>query len=143
MRQAQTQMQVSTPGQGLIEITDDIVRWVADQGIVTGLLTVFVRHSSASLTIQENADPDVAHDLQVFFKGLVAEDHEDEGLYTHCNEGPDDMPGHIKSALTDTTLTIPISDARPVLGTWQGIFLFEHRTGQRDRQVVLHVLGEG
>lgn len=142
MRQAQTTLEIATTGQGLFEFTDEAVRWVGAQGIGTGLLSVFVCHTSASLTIQENADPDVAADLNAFFKGLVKEDHANEGLYRHCNEGPDDMPAHIKGALTDTTVSIPVADGRPVFGTWQGIFLFEHRARPHIRRVVLHLTGE-
>lgn len=142
MRQAQTTLDVATPGPGLVEITPEVARWTAAQGIKTGLLTVFVRHTSASLTIQENADPDVARDLEAFFAALVRTDHEGAGLYRHCNEGPDDMPAHIKGALTDTTLAVPVADGRPTLGTWQGIFLFEHRSRSHIRHVVLHLIGE-
>ena len=138
MRQAQHSLGVSTRGQGLYEITRDVVRWVAGEGIGTGLLTVFCRHTSASLVIQENADPDVQHDLEGYFRRLV---REDEPWYRHTMEGPDDMPAHIRGALTDVSLTIPVSGGRPVLGTWQGIYLFEHRTRPHSRRVVLHLVG--
>ena len=138
MRQFETTLQVDTRGQGLVEITRDVAGWVAAQGVGTGLLTVFCRHTSASLTIQENADPDVQRDLETFFKRLV---REDPGLYRHTAEGPDDMPAHIRSALTDVSLSIPVSGGRPLLGTWQGIYLFEHRTRPHRRRVALHLLG--
>lgn len=136
--QAQHTVQVQTRGQGLYEITDEIRRWVAAQQVTTGLLTVFCRHTSASLTIQENADPDVQHDLDTFFRKLV---REDPALYRHTSEGPDDMPAHIRSALTDCSLSIPVMKGSPVLGTWQGIYLFEHRIDPHRRQIVLHVAG--
>ncbi len=104
-----------------------------------GLLTVFIQHTSASLTIQENADPDVIHDLNIFFGRLVPEDNR---LYRHTMEGPDDMPAHIRAALTLTQLSIPVEEGRMVLGTWQGIYVFEHRAVHHRRHVVLHLLGE-
>ncbi|MCH7832915.1 MAG: YjbQ family protein, partial [Proteobacteria bacterium] len=128
-----------TPGQGLTEVTDDVARWVAGQGVGTGMLTVYIRHTSASLVIQENADPDVMRDLETFFKTLVKED---PGLYRHGTEGPDDMPAHIKSAMTQTSLNIPVTDGRLGLGTWQGIYLFEHRTRPHKRQLTLHLVGD-
>lgn len=128
---------VLTHGQGLYEITDEIRRWLAEQSVSVGLLTVFCRHTSASLTIQENADPDVQHDLNVFFSRLVLEDPE---LYRHMSEGNDDMPAHIRAALTDCSLSIPVTNSVPVLGTWQGIYLFEHRKSSHRRQIVLHVM---
>lgn len=139
MKQAQTTLKIATTRQGLFEITPDINVWVRGCKIATGLLTVFCRHTSASLIIQENADPDVALDLQDFYKKLV-----DEGnnFYRHSSEGIDDMPGHIKSTLTDVSLSIPIVDGALVLGTWQGIFLFEHRARNHQREVVLHIIGE-
>lgn len=139
MKQSRTTLTVETSGQGLIEITDDVVRWVASQGIGEGLLTLFCRHTSASLTIQENADPDVRADLETFFRRLVVEDPQ---LYRHRLEGPDDMPAHIRSALTDTSIQIPVASGRPLLGTWQGIYLFEHRAHGHRRDVALHLLGE-
>ncbi|WNJ99855.1 secondary thiamine-phosphate synthase enzyme YjbQ [Thalassospiraceae bacterium LMO-JJ14] len=139
MAHAQTQLRISTAGQGLYEFTRDAVAFCAGSGIATGLLTVYCRHTSASLTIQENADPDVIHDLNVFFSRLVAED---PSLYRHTAEGPDDMPAHIRSALTDVSLSIPVTDGRPVLGTWQGVYLFEHRTRPHTRSMVLHLSGD-
>ena len=131
-------VQVHTRGQGLYEITSDVRRWLAGTGITSGLLTVFCRHTSASLTIQENADPDVQHDLDAFFRRIV---QEDPSLYRHTIEGPDDMPAHIRSALTDCSLSIPVVDCEPVLGTWQGIYLFEHRTSPHRREITLHIIG--
>ncbi len=139
MRQAQTTLTVATRGQGLYEVTGDIARWVAGEAMAGGLLTVFCRHTSASLTIQENADPDVQRDLETFLKRLV---REDPSLYSHTMEGPDDMPAHIRSALTDVALTIPVSGGRMALGTWQGVYLIEHRVQARTRNLVLHLLGE-
>ena len=139
MRQAQHSLGVSTRGQGLYEITRDVVRWVAGEGIGTGLLTVFCRHTSASLVIQENADPDVVRDLETFFSRLAPED---PARYRHAAEGPDDMPAHIRGALTAISLSIPVAGGRPVLGTWQGIYLFEHRARPHRRQLVLHLIGD-
>ena len=139
MRQMQERITVETPGRGLVEITDRVGRAVRESGIVTGLMTLFCRHTSASLTIQENADPDVQRDLESFFARLVAED---PSLYRHTMEGPDDMPAHIRSALTDVSLSVPVAEGGPVLGTWQGVFLFEHRSRPHRRTVVLHLIGE-
>jgi secondary thiamine-phosphate synthase enzyme len=130
---------VSTRGKGLYEITREIAGWQRQQPIRTGLVTVFVRHTSASLVIQENADPDVIHDLNAFFNRLVAEDNR---LYRHTVEGSDDMPAHIRAALTVTQLSIPVLDGHLALGTWQGVYLFEHRAAPHRRSVVLHLLGE-
>ncbi len=139
MKQAQDTITVGTRGQGLHEVTAEIADWVSRQDIGTGLLTVFCRHTSASLTIQENADTDVRRDLEDFFKKLVKED---PSLYRHTTEGPDDMPAHIRSALTDVSLTIPVSGGRLGLGTWQGIYLFEHRARPHERHLILHLAGE-
>lgn len=138
MQQFQTRLDIGTHGQGLIEFTPDVERFVADCAIENGLLTVYCAHTSASLTIQENADPDVQYDLQVFFKRLV---REDPSLYRHTCEGPDDMPAHIRAALTNVSLSIPVTNGRAVLGTWQGIYLFEHRATPHHRQVHLHLIG--
>ena len=132
-------MTLETDGQGLYEITRDVRAWTEEQGIGCGLLTVYCRHTSASLVIQENADPSVLEDLQDFFKKLAPEDM---SLYKHTAEGPDDMPAHIKGALTATSLGIPVTDARLALGVWQGIYLFEHRLRPHSREVVLHLSGE-
>lgn len=139
MRQAATMLTIATRGTGLVEVTAPVRRWVAEQGMTTGLLTVFCRHTSASLTVQENADPDVQADLLRFFRRLVAED---PSLYDHTTEGPDDMPAHIRSALTGVSLSIPVMEGEPVLGTWQGIYLFEHRTRPHRRDIALHLMGE-
>lgn len=139
MRQATHCLNVSTPGQGLHDVTRDVQRWCRDQEIRTGLLTVFLQHTSASLTIQENADPDVIADLNDFFRRLVSEDN---GLYRHTVEGPDDMPAHIRSALTMTQLSIPVLDGALALGTWQGIYVFEHRSRPHRRNLILHLIGE-
>jgi secondary thiamine-phosphate synthase enzyme len=132
--------EIPTSGQGLYEFTDRAEGFVAKSGVETGLLTVFVRHTSCSLLVQENADPDVRRDLKAFFNQLVppADDPAMDYL-VHRAEGPDDMPAHIKAALTAVSLSIPVMDGRPALGTWQGIYLFEHRTRPHRRQVVLHI----
>ena len=137
MRQAQHHLDVETHGKGLTEITAPVAGWLDVQGIANGLLTVFCRHTSASLIVQENADPDVRTDLETFFARLVPE----TGPYVHTLEGPDDMPAHIRAALTQASLTIPVSGGRMVLGTWQGIYLFEHRRRPHVRDVVLHLIG--
>ena len=139
MKQVQGTLSVATPGQGLTEITGEVAKWVEGQGVTTGLLTLYCRHTSASLVIQENADPDVRRDLETFFKRLVKED---ESLYRHTAEGADDMPAHIRSALTPVSLAIPVGNGRLTLGTWQGIYLFEHRRAPHKRHVVLHLSGE-
>ena len=140
MRQDVTTLTIATQGQGLYDFTAGAQSWLGTTGIEAGLLTVFCRHTSASLTIQENADPDVVRDLQTFFKQMV---REDPSLYLHTAEGPDDMPAHIRSALTLTQLSIPILDGRLALGTWQGIFVFEHRSGRFTRRLALHLLDQG
>jgi secondary thiamine-phosphate synthase enzyme len=139
MRLEQHRLRVATDGPGLYEITAEVVTWVARQGISRGLLTVFLPHTSASLLIQENADPDVRADLERYFDRLVPEGAH---LYRHAAEGPDDMPAHIKAALTQVQLSIPVEDQRLGLGTWQGIYLFEHRRAPHDRQVSLTLIGE-
>jgi len=132
----QTTLTIATRGLGLYEFTDDAARFVNTSGVGEGLLTVFVRHTSASLLIQENADPDVQRDLAEFFRRLVPEGMD---WIVHTTEGPDDMPAHIKSALTQTSLGIPVAGGRMLLGTWQGLYLFEHRRRPHSRQVVLHL----
>jgi secondary thiamine-phosphate synthase enzyme len=132
-------LQVPTRGKGLYEITPQIAQWLAGTGGKNGLITVFVQHTSASLTIQENADPDVVADLETFFTRLVPEDNR---LYRHTSEGPDDMPAHIRAALTLTQLSIPVEHGRMMLGTWQGVYLFEHREAPHRRSVVLHLIAE-
>lgn len=138
MQQFLHTLQVTTRGKGLVEITSEIRRWVEAQRIGIGLLTVFCRHTSASLLIQENADPDVRADLEAYFERIAPEG---DG-YIHDAEGPDDMPAHLRTALTQVQLSIPVASGRPVLGTWQGIYLFEHRRRPHRREVVLHLLGE-
>jgi secondary thiamine-phosphate synthase enzyme len=139
MKQFTHRMQVATRGKGLYPITKEIESWTGDQGVRTGLLTVFIQHTSASLTIQENADPDVVRDLDEFFERLVPENSK---WFRHTTEGPDDMPAHIRSALTQTQLTIPLVNAKLALGTWQGIYVFEHRSSPHRRSIVLHLAGE-
>ncbi len=129
-------LNISTSGQGLVLITDEVEAVVRESGVREGLCTIMVRHTSASLTIQENADPSARRDLERWFNRLVAED---DPLYTHTAEGPDDMPAHIKAALTATSLSIPILDGVLALGTWQGIYLWEHRHRSQSRQLVVHV----
>jgi secondary thiamine-phosphate synthase enzyme len=139
MRQAHTRLAVDTRGRGLSEMTRRIADWVGASGIANGLLTVFVRHTSASLLIQENADPEVQRDLERFFSRLVPDG---DRLFEHDAEGQDDMPAHVRSALTATQLSVPVIDGRLALGTWQGIYLYEHRTRGQRREVVLHLIGE-
>lgn len=138
MKQARSSLVVETGGSGLSEVTRDVSDWVFGQEIDHGLLTLFVRHTSASLLIQENADPDVLADLNAFFARIAPHD----GDYRHRSEGPDDMPAHIKAALTHSHLGIPVTDRRLMLGTWQGIFLFEHRDRPHRREIILHIAGE-
>jgi secondary thiamine-phosphate synthase enzyme len=137
MRQAITTVHVQSTGQALYDITRPVRAWVGEQGIETGLLTVWCRHTSASLIVQENTDPDVRADLLDFFRRVVPEAHR----YRHATEGPDDMPAHIKAALTQSSLSIPVQRGAPLLGTWQAIYLFEHRLNPQDRFVALHLLG--
>lgn len=139
MKQAMDELGWRTPGRGLVEVTSEIAGWCAGQEIAEGLLHLFIRHTSASLVIQENADPDVLYDLNRFFDRLAPDD---TSLYRHVAEGEDDMPAHIRSALTQTSLAIPVRDRRPMLGTWQGIYIFEHRARPHDRRVALHLMGE-
>ena len=138
MRQAQFVMQVKARRRGLIEFTDQVRGWVGQQGMTSGLLTLFCRHTSASLLIQENAAPAVRNDLEKFFDDLAPE----SGDYEHDDEGPDDMPAHLKTALTQVQLNIPVMDGKLMLGTWQGIYLFEHRARPSTREIVLHLVGE-
>ena len=138
MKQATNIFRVETRGRGLYEFTDEVAHWLAGQGIATGLLTLFCRHTSASLTIQENASPEVRSDMEAAFERLAPEAPE---LYQHAEEGPDDMPAHIRAALTGVTLPIPVIGGRLALGMWQGIFLFEHRRRAHRREVAAHLLG--
>ncbi|HEY9065415.1 MAG TPA: secondary thiamine-phosphate synthase enzyme YjbQ [Burkholderiaceae bacterium] len=139
LRQLSTSLTFETRGRGLLEVTRPVAEWVAETGLVAGLLTAFVRHTSASLLIQENADPDVRGDLDRFFARLVPDG---DALFRHRDEGADDMPAHVRAALTAVQLSIPLSDGRLALGTWQGIYLWEHRIRPHRREVVLHLLGE-
>ena len=139
MKQHSHQLEIRTRGKGLYEFTQQVDAWVRHTGVQSGLLTVFVQHTSASLIIQENADPDVVADLESFFTRLVPEDNR---LYRHTVEGEDDMPAHIRSALTQTHLSIPVQTGMLALGTWQGIYLFEHRGSAHRRSVILHLTGE-
>jgi secondary thiamine-phosphate synthase enzyme len=136
MTQTQHILTIRAPRPGLLEITEEITDWVNEQKIAIGLLTIFIRHTSASILIQENADADVQYDLEKFLSNLAPEE---KSLYRHSTEGPDDMPAHIKAALTQTQLSIPIQKSKMLLGTWQGIYLFEHRKIPPDRQIVLHL----
>lgn len=138
MRQVTHTLNTDTNGPGLYEITNPVADWCRQQEMRDGLLTLFIRHTSASLTIQENADPNVLHDLKDFFNRIAPLD----APYRHSAEGPDDMPAHIKAALTQVQLTIPLQNGRLVLGTWQGIYVFEHRHHQHRRQVAMHLLGD-
>ncbi len=131
---------IETKGPGLVEFTRDVTRWVAGAGVAEGLLTLFVRHTSCSLLIQENADPDVRVDLASFLGRLVPPaDDPASAWITHRDEGPDDMPAHIKAALLPVSLSIPVAGGRPLLGTWQGIYLWEHRTRPHRREVAAHL----
>ena len=138
MRQVSGTLEVETRGPGLVEVSGAVEDWVSTTGIHEGLLTVFIAHTSASLTIQENADPAVQRDLVRFFERIAPE----LDGYEHSSEGPDDMPAHIKSALTEVSLSLPVRGGRPLLGTWQGIYLCEHRSRAHRRKVHLHILGD-
>ena len=138
MRQAAHQITIATNGAGLVMVTAPIADWLHAQAIETGLLTLFCRHTSASLLIQENADPTVRQDLETFFRRLVPQG----AAYSHDAEGPDDMPAHIRAALTQTQLSIPVQAGRMVLGTWQGIYLWEHRAIPHRRSLALHLIGD-
>jgi secondary thiamine-phosphate synthase enzyme len=139
MRIAQTRLTITTAPREIKEITAEIAGWTARQRVSVGLLTVYIAHTSASLLIQENASPDVLRDLDAFLRRIVPEDVR---LYRHNDEGPDDMPAHIKSALTQTQLSIPVTDGRLQLGTWQGIFLLEHRASPHRRSLILTLIGD-
>lgn len=130
---------IETRRQGLVEITREIARWVADQEMTTGLLTIFCRHTSASLLIQENAAPEVRSDLEAWIARIAPED---PSAYAHDDEGPDDMPAHLRAVLTGVQLSIPLVDGHLALGTWQGIYLFEHRRRPHRRELALHLIGE-
>ena len=138
MRQSHHTLLIETHGKGLVDISDEVRRRVADQGMSEGLLTLFCRHTSASLLIQENAAPAARRDLEAYFERVAPE----SAGYEHDDEGPDDMPAHIRSSLTQTSLAVPFLAGRLALGTWQGIYLFEHRRDPQRREVVLHLLGD-
>ena len=138
LRQASTILPIRASRPGLSEITENVASWLSQTGIQGGLLTIFCRHTSASLVIQENAAPAARRDLERYFERLAPED----GPYEHDDEGPDDMPAHLRSALTATQVSIPVERGRMMLGTWQGIFLFEHRRGTPQREIALHLIGE-
>lgn len=138
MRQANGAVTISTSGKGLTEFTSAVAAWVAEQGISAGVLTLFCRHTSCSLLIQENADPDVRADLEAWFEHIAPEG----AGYVHDTEGPDDMPAHIRTALTATNLSIPVGGGRMLLGAWQGIYLFEHRAHPHRREIRLNLIGE-
>jgi secondary thiamine-phosphate synthase enzyme len=139
IRQAIAEFGIRTRGRGLHEFTGEVVAWVREQGVTAGLLTLSVRHTSASLLIQENADPEVQRDLERFFERLVPRG---DPLFRHTSEGPDDMPAHVRSALTATSLSLPVDRGAPALGTWQGIYLYEHRDAPHRRRVAAHLIGE-
>lgn len=139
MKQVTHQFTIATRGRGLQSINRDVVDWAEVQGISTGLLTVYIPHTSASLVIQENADPDVLHDLNEYFNRMVKDG---DPAFLHTCEGPDDMASHIRSALTQTHLSIPMAQGELTLGMWQGIYLFEHRTSPHKRNIILHLIGE-
>jgi secondary thiamine-phosphate synthase enzyme len=139
VKQAQGDIAVSTRGKGLYDISREVRRWVSKQGIGAGLLTVFLPHTSASLTIQENADPDVLRDMAEFFERMVPEN---TPWFRHTTEGPDDMPAHIRSSITSPSLSIPVRNGAPALGTWQAIYVFEHRAIPHQRRVLLQLIGE-
>lgn len=139
LRQAIERLRVRTTGRGLVEITPEVRQWLGSAGIRDGMLTLFVRHTSASLLIQENADPEVRRDLERFLSRLAPDG---DPLFEHIAEGPDDMPAHARAALLPTSLSIPIVSGAPALGAWQGIYLYEHRTRPHAREVVLHASGD-
>ena len=139
MRQKSGEIIVQTQGKGLVEVTSILANWLDQSGVQEGLLNILIQHTSASLTIQENADPDVVLDLADFYEKVAPEGN---GRYRHSSEGPDDMPSHIRASLTDVSLSIPVLGGRMRLGTWQGIYVFEHRTRPHERRLALHVMGD-
>jgi secondary thiamine-phosphate synthase enzyme len=139
MRQSMHVLEIRAARRGLTEITSEVRRWVGEQTVKSGLLTLFCRHTSASLLIQENAASAVRRDLEKYFDGLAPEG---AGLYEHDDEGPDDMPAHLKTALTQVQLNVPVMNGKLMLGTWQGVYLFEHRDRPGEREIVLHLVGE-
>lgn len=139
LRQASGSLVVDTRGRGLVEITREVTDWIAGTGMREGVLTLFLRHTSASLLVQENADPEVQRDLERYFARLVPDG---DPLFRHRDEGPDDMPAHVRAALTAVQVSIPLADRRLALGTWQGIYLWEHRARPHRREVALHLIGD-
>jgi len=139
MRQFTETFEIRTPGRGLVDTTRDVADFVSECNLRTGLLTLFCRHTSASLLIQENASPDVRLDIEAYFERLAPED---PARYAHATEGPDDMPAHIRAALTTVQVSIPVIEGRLALGTWQGIYLYEHRRAPHRREIVGHLIGE-
>jgi secondary thiamine-phosphate synthase enzyme len=139
MRQVHHTLEISTRGRGLTSFTSEVERWLATFRPTEGLLTLFLQHTSASLLVQENADPEVLADLERFFERLVKDG---DPLFRHTAEGPDDMPAHVRAALTQSQLSIPVIEGRLVLGTWQGLYLYEHRHAPHNRKIVLHFLGD-
>ncbi|MBT2304967.1 YjbQ family protein [Variovorax paradoxus] len=139
LRQNSMALEIETAGRGLVEVTQEVARWVAGCKIESGLLTLFLRHTSASLLVQENADPRVRADLERFFARLVPDG---DPLFRHTDEGPDDMPAHVRSALTAVQLSVPVQGGRLALGTWQGIYLWEHRRRAHRREIMLHLIGD-
>lgn len=137
MKQAQHSLSIDTKGRGFIDVTRPVARWLGETGIAVGLLTVFCRHTSASLLIQENADPTVLRDFETVWSRLAPDGHH----YAHDTEGPDDMAAHLRTALTHTSLSIPVTAGRMVLGTWQAVSLWEHRAAPHRRDIVLHLVG--
>ncbi len=138
MMQSMHTLEVRTSGKSLVPITREVVAWVQSRSIATGLLTLWCRHTSASLTVQENADPAVQRDILAYFERLAPEG----AAYVHNDEGTDDMPAHLRAMLTNVQLSIPVSRGLPVLGTWQGIYLFEHRRAPHRREIAMHLFGE-
>jgi len=139
LRQGLHELRIFTKGRGLVEFTDEVGAWVSKNGFQNGLVTLYLRHTSASLLIQENADPDVRRDLEAFFARLVPDG---DAIFAHTAEGEDDMPAHIRTALTAVSLSIPVNRGRLALGTWQGIYLWEHRNSPHERTVTAHFVGE-
>ncbi len=133
-----SEISIRTQGRGFTDVTDAVVSWTREKKVKSGLLTVFIRHTSASLVVQENADPDVKRDMETFFRGLVRDGNPE---FRHILEGPDDMSAHIRSALTLTSLSIPVIDGAPALGTWQGLYVYEHRARAHRRTLALHLSG--
>jgi len=138
-RQSFHELTLSTRGRGLYDFTDEVESWIASSGFKDGLVTLHLRHTSASLLIQENADPDVCADLERFFKRLVPDGNP---IFVHTSEGDDDMPAHVRTALTTVNLSLPLQSGRLALGTWQGIYLWEHRKAPHSRRVAMHFIGE-